>query len=254
MEEALRREMKEEVGLEITDIKPLFFKDDTQLKHKDDRQPEEIYMVYLLFSCRAVGEVKIDNREFEAFAWVSVAQLEDYDLNVATRATFQKLGLLQNEDTHNEWVKHPTGIIEKGAFCPVCKRFNVRNTTVQLIAVKEGKVLLQKRNLDPEKGAWALVAGYLSWHETLEECMRRELKEEMGLEVGDLNLVAVYSDPKRDKDGRQNIAVVFSGEVQGELAIDAREVREVAWFDLEKLPDLIAFDHRQMIEEYSART
>lgn len=254
MEQALKREMMEEVGLQIDEIKPLFFRDDTQPKYKNGVVDADVYMVYLLFSCRATNEVKIDNREFEDFAWVKINDIADYDLNVATRNTFERIGVLISQHTHDAWVAHPTGAIPKGMFCDVCKRYNVRNTTVQLIAVRDGKVLLQKRNLDPEKGAWALVAGYLSWDETIEEAMKRELKEEMGLEVENLSLVAVYSDPARDKDGRQNIAVVFSGEVAGELVIDSREVKEVAWFDLHELPEMIAFDHRQMINEYASKS
>lgn len=253
MEQALKREMIEEVGLEVDAIQPLFFRDDTQPKYKNGVVDAEIYMVYLLFSCRAVSEVKIDNREFEDFAWVKASDVGRYDLNIATRSTFERIGVLTSEHTHDEWVEHPTGTISKGMFCSVCKRYNVRNTTVQLIAMRDGKVLLQKRNLDPEKGAWALVAGYLSWDETIEGAMRRELKEEMGLSVENLSLVAVHSDPARDKDGRQNIAIVFSGEVSGELSIDSREVRDVAWFDLSSLPKVIAFDHRKMIEEYIAK-
>lgn len=253
MEQALKREMMEEVGLKINDIQPLFFRDDTQPKYKGGVVNADVYMVYLMFSCRAVNDVSIDNREFEDFAWVKASNVGAYDLNVATRNTFERIGVLTSEHTHNEWVAHPTGTIPKGMFCSACKRYNVRNTTVQLIAVRDGKVLLQKRNLNPEKGAWALVAGYLSWDETIEEAMKRELSEEMGLKVEDLSLVAVYSDPNRDKDGRQNIAIVFSGAVSGELAIDPREVREVSWFDFDALPQIIAFDHRTMIEDYVAK-
>ncbi len=253
MEQALKREMMEEVGLEIDEITPLFFRDDTQPKYKGGVVDTDVYMVYLLFSCRSVSEVKIDNREFEDFAWVKASDVGAYELNVATRNTFERIGVLVSTQTHDEWVAHPTGAIPKGMFCSACKRYNVRNTTVQLIAIADGKVLLQKRNLDPEKGAWALVAGYLSWGETIEEAMKRELYEEMGLEVENLSLVAVHSDPTRDKDGRQNIAIVFSGEVNGELNIDSHEVKEVAWFNLNELPEVIAFDHRKMIEEYAAK-
>ncbi|MFC1654080.1 NUDIX domain-containing protein [Patescibacteria group bacterium] len=157
---------------------------------------------------------------------------------------------MDKDQIHKEWVKHPVGKIGKGGFCDECKRFNVRNTTTQMIPVRDGKILLQKRNLNPEKGSWALVAGYLGWDETLEECMERELKEELGLKLNHLSLFGIYSDPKRDKDGRQNVAVVYVGEVEGKIKIDPYEVEEAGWFDLDDLPEKIAFDHRKMIEEY----
>ena len=44
------------------------------------------------------------------------------------------------------------------------------------------KVLLIQRGIDPFKGKWAIPGGFLGLDETLEECARRELKEETGLD------------------------------------------------------------------------
>lgn len=158
---------------------------------------------------------------------------------------------------HDDWVNYPTGSIGKGDWCKKCKRYNVRNGTVDMIVLRQaqdkldfGKVLLHKRKLDPQKGWWALMAGYVSWNESLEECAKRELKEETNLDVKKIKLFKVYSDPNRDLDGRQNIAHVYVVEATGKIKIQKEEVLEVKWFDLNKLPDKIAFDHRKMLEEY----
>lgn len=71
MGEALRREMREEVGLEISKIKPYLFKDDTREKIYPDGSKEMIYMIYLLFDCRAQGTKVVLGEEFEEFAWVN---------------------------------------------------------------------------------------------------------------------------------------------------------------------------------------
>lgn len=94
MEAALHREMWEEVGLEITDIRPLFFQDDVRVKHYGDGSSEEVYMIYLLFECVAVTTSVRINDEFEEYAWVKMTQLNEYDLNQPTRENFQKLGWL----------------------------------------------------------------------------------------------------------------------------------------------------------------
>lgn len=91
---ALRREVGEEVGLRIDEVQPLFFQDDVQRKYYEDGSSEELYMIYLLFACRALTSRVRLNREFEAFAWVKPRQLADYDLNSPTRQTFQTLGVL----------------------------------------------------------------------------------------------------------------------------------------------------------------
>jgi len=152
---------------------------------------------------------------------------------------------------YHDWAKYPTGKIGKGRWCEECARYNVRNSTVDLVAInKEGKLVMHKRNKNPQRGWWALLAGYVGWNETLEEAIKREVKEEVGLKVGNLKFLKVYSNPDRDLDGRQNIAHVFVGEVTGELKIDAVEVREIKAFDWDDLPEKIAFDHRKMIEDY----
>jgi nucleoside triphosphatase len=92
MEEALVREMKEEVGLEIAQIEPFWFQDDEVEKLYADGERREIYMIYLLFDCVAVNDEVVINEEFEDYAWVKVDDLKRYDLNRATRKTFIKKG------------------------------------------------------------------------------------------------------------------------------------------------------------------
>ncbi|EGT0644623.1 MULTISPECIES: nucleoside triphosphatase NudI [Citrobacter] len=96
IEEALRREVREELGeqLVLSDITPWTFSDDVRTKTYADGSQEEIYMIYLIFDCVAANrEVKI-NEEFQAFAWVKAQDLGSYDLNIATRKTLTLKGLL----------------------------------------------------------------------------------------------------------------------------------------------------------------
>lgn len=97
LEDALRREMREEVGLELTHIYPLFFTDDLREKTFSDGRREEIYMIYLLYECWVQGDRVKLNPEFEDHAWISPHQLADYDLNEATRDTFRRLGFLDSD-------------------------------------------------------------------------------------------------------------------------------------------------------------
>lgn len=96
IEEALRREIREELGdaLEITHITPWTFRDDVRIKTYADGSKEEIYMVYLMFDCVSSNREVTFNEEFQAIAWVKPEALGNYDLNVATRQTFQDKGWL----------------------------------------------------------------------------------------------------------------------------------------------------------------
>jgi nucleoside triphosphatase len=94
LESALRREIREEVGLEIAQIEPLFFKDGVFPKLYPDGRREEIYMIFLVFACQSLGQEVRLNEELEAYDWVEPDALHGYDLNDTTRDTLRQAGLL----------------------------------------------------------------------------------------------------------------------------------------------------------------
>lgn len=96
IEEALRREIREELGegLRISEVTPWTFRDDVRTKTYPDGSTEEIYMIYLIFDCRAENRDIVINDEFEDFAWVRPGEFEAYGLNAATLVTLTAKGLL----------------------------------------------------------------------------------------------------------------------------------------------------------------
>lgn len=54
--------------------------------------------------------------------------------------------------------------------------------TCGAIIEKKGKILLTKRNVEPYKNYWCLPGGHIEWGEKAEEAIRREVKEETGLD------------------------------------------------------------------------
>ncbi|MBZ4135016.1 nucleoside triphosphatase NudI [Escherichia fergusonii] len=96
IEDALRREIREELGdkLILQKITPWTFSDDVRMKTYADGTKEEIYMIYLIFDCVSANREITINEEFQDFAWVKPQDLAQYDLNVATRKTLSLKGLL----------------------------------------------------------------------------------------------------------------------------------------------------------------
>jgi len=96
IEEALRREIREELGdkLELREITPWTFRDDIRVKTYADGIKEQIYMIYLIFDCISANRDVSINNEFQDYAWVKPADLYRYDLNDATRTTLKMKGLL----------------------------------------------------------------------------------------------------------------------------------------------------------------
>src|SRR6187551_2806398 len=96
-----------------------------------------------------------------------------------------------------------------------------------IIEVGEGVVLVRRRN--PPHG-WALPGGFVDPGESVAQAARREAKEETGLDVELTDLLAVYSDPKRDPRGIFTISTAFIARANGHPVggDDAAEARVVS--------------------------
>lgn len=110
------------------------------------------------------------------------------------------------------------------------------------------KVLLIERKNEPT--GWAIPGGFVDMYESMEAAASRELAEETGVIAPpeNLELLGVYSDPARDPRGHTVSAVyVYIGEAEAKAGDDAKRAE---YFDIEKLPDTIAFDHRKVLDDY----
>lgn len=106
-------------------------------------------------------------------------------------------------------------------------------------------VLLIERGIEPFKGCWAFPGGFMEMEEDAEDCAKRELKEETGLEIRTMRQLGAFTDVNRDPRGRTvsiaYYAVIEKSEVKG--ADDAIQAR---WFPIDSIPPL-AFDHDKIL-------
>lgn len=118
--------------------------------------------------------------------------------------------------------------------------------TVDAIVLHEGGIVLIERKNPPS--GWALPGGFVDVGESVEQAAVREAKEETSLDVRLIEQFHVYSRP--DRDPRFHTAsVVFIGEGTGVLK-GRDDARRAAVYTRDTLPDAIAFDHREIIEDY----
>ena len=116
------------------------------------------------------------------------------------------------------------------------------------------RLLLIERKHDPYAGQWAIPGGFIEMDEELEDAVARELEEETGLTGIPLEQMHTFGTIGRDPRGRQ-VTVVFMGIAEnGETDVcggdDAAEAR---WFDIDCLPENLAFDHEKVIRTAIAR-
>lgn len=118
--------------------------------------------------------------------------------------------------------------------------------TVDVIIEVEGGIILIRRK-NPPLG-WAIPGGFVDYGETLEDAIIREAKEETGLDIELIRQFHTYSDPKRDPR-HHTISTVYVARASGkpEAGDDAKEI---GIFTKNTLPEDIAFDHRQILEDY----
>jgi 8-oxo-dGTP diphosphatase len=108
------------------------------------------------------------------------------------------------------------------------------------------KLLLIQRALNPEKGKWSLMGGFLQPKESLEQAANRVLQKLTGLEGVYMQQLEAFGDPSRDPLER-TISVAYYAlidihEYEKQLSNDYH----AEWFHLKKIPDLI-FDHKTMV-------
>jgi len=116
------------------------------------------------------------------------------------------------------------------------------------IVVRGNDLALVRRKNEPFKGMHALPGGFMNYGETFEACAVREVEEETGLRTEILDLVGVYSDPRRDPRGHVVSAVFHLRPVSGTLK-GGDDAGSAEWVPLDDLPKL-AFDHGKIVEDF----
>jgi 8-oxo-dGTP pyrophosphatase MutT (NUDIX family) len=134
----------------------------------------------------------------------------------------------------------------------VGKRPLILTGAVVLIINEFNELLLQHRT----DGGWGLPGGLMELGESLEGTARREVKEETGLELGELKLLGVFSGPDyyfkvANGDELYSVTAVYvSTEVRGNLEMDEEESVDIQYFNLSELPDGLTEEYRSYITPY----
>ena len=122
---------------------------------------------------------------------------------------------------------------EWGKRCPTCRYEHyphLHPAVITLVIDGDRCLLARKREWAP--GRYALVAGFVDNGESLEGCVRREVKEEVGVDVKNIRYVGSQNWPFPSQ-----LMVGFVAEYAGgDLAVDTEELEDARWFPRDKLP------------------
>jgi 8-oxo-dGTP diphosphatase len=120
-------------------------------------------------------------------------------------------------------------------------------TTDCVVVDARHRLLLVRRKNPPFKGKYALPGGFVDVGETVEAACQRELLEETGVRAGKLELLGVYSDPRRDPRGH-TCSVVFMTRVRRATARAGDDAAAAEWIDDWSNLEL-AFDHAKIVAD-----
>jgi len=134
--------------------------------------------------------------------------------------------------------------------CSGCGREVYANSkpTAGLFIERAGKVLLTRRALEPAKGRWDVPGGFLEEGELPEDGARREAREELGWELGELRFALTNINQVADV---AILDLMYETVAPPGEPVPADDVAEVGWFALDALPDDLAFPStRQILERW----
>jgi len=124
---------------------------------------------------------------------------------------------------------------ERAKICPSCSFISYTRICPATITaiIKDGKILLA--HAKGFKGnMYSLIAGFLEPGETLEECVKREIMEEVGIQVKNIKFFDSQSWPYPN-----SIMIGFTAEYEsGEICVDGEEILDAGWYDVTTLPEL----------------
>lgn len=127
---------------------------------------------------------------------------------------------------------------ERSRECPACGlTVYPRLAPAVMCLVRRGKrELLLARSPRFPSGMYSALAGFVEPGETLEQCLMREVHEEVGVRVANLRYFASQPWPFP-----HSLMIAFHADYDsGELRIDGAEIEDANWFKVEKLPQLPA--------------
>ena len=104
--------------------------------------------------------------------------------------------------------------------------------------VRDGKILLMRRLRAPEAGCWGIAGGKVDLYETAAAAARREIAEELGVEIATDQLLCLVDQIDRET-GEHWLSPVYLAEAfEGEpRVLEPHKHEGLAWFDLNAPPE-----------------
>ncbi len=185
------------------------------------------------------AEIAMESEDPPGWGWIGLRSLfgaMDDDLFALAGRAAQ---LLEWERTHQYCGSCGTKTVrrkeERARECPSCATISYPRVTPAVMAlVRHGNRILLARSRNFRRGSFSVLAGFLEPGETLEQCVAREVFEEVGLQVKNIRYFASQPWPFP----HQMMIAFFADYAGGEICVDHTELEQANWFETDKLPPI----------------
>lgn len=122
---------------------------------------------------------------------------------------------------------------------------------VDAIFVNEkGEILLIHRTGKNFHGYWGLVSGMVEWNEEVKDALKREVLEEIGVEIESITYIGKYYDRIGRHPSKTVICLPHLCKIKSGIPKAVSECDEVKWFKKEKIRTMqLSYDHKEMLED-----
>ena len=128
-------------------------------------------------------------------------------------------------------------------------KYSNPKATAGCIIYKGNKVLLTKRNVSPFKNYWCLPGGHIEYYEPLTKAVKREVKEEIGLNIKP-KFFTISEEIIKNLNWHA-VVIVFTSKFYGKLKIDKNEVSDIKFFSKKEIKNLkLAFKHKEILNKF----
>lgn len=110
-----------------------------------------------------------------------------------------------------------------------------------IVTNERGEVLLLDHLLRPSSG-WGIPGGFMNANEQPEAALRREIREETGIELANVRLYRV-------RTLRRHMEIIFLATGVGEAEVKSREILRLGWFAIEEMPPEMSLDQQFLIRK-----
>lgn len=180
-----------------------------------------------------------DVEAVEPAVWMALRPLHAHVPDEVFRLAGRALQLLEWRATHRfcarcgaETRRHD---VHRAMACPECGQLHFpRVSPAVIVLVERDEEMLLARSPHFPEGVYSTVAGFVEPGESLEETVRREVAEEVGVELGEMRYAGSQPWPFP-----HSLMVGFVAEwARGEIRIDDDEIEDARWFRPDSLPRL----------------